>query len=95
MKIAPALRCSASNINGRIYEGGYYALKTLEITDDSNNIPIVQKYDDGLTWSTLGKGYDYSFMMAEMRVRPRNFKTRQQERTTRRGGASLDDERLP
>ena len=88
-------RCSAGNINGRIYEGGYYALKTLEITDDSTNVPIVQEYDDGLTWSTLGKGYDYSFMMAEMRVRPRNFQTRQQELITRRGGASLEDERLP
>ena len=56
MKIASALRCSASNINGRIYEGDYYALKTIEITDDSTNVPIVQKCDDGLTWSTLGKG---------------------------------------
>ena len=33
--------------------------------------------------------------MAEMRVRPRNFQTRQQELITRRGGASLEDERLP
>ena len=87
-------RCSAGNINGRIYKGGYYALKTLEITNSFTNQPIMRDHDDGLIWGTLGKGRDYSFMLAEMRVRPRNFQTRHQMLTTRRGGAAPEDERM-
>merc|ERR1712157_419544 len=87
-------RCSAGNINGHIYKGGYYALKSLEITNSFTNQPIMRDHDDGLIWGTLGKGRDYSFMLAEMRVRPRNFQTRHQMLTTRRGGAAPEDERM-
>merc|ERR1712189_67512 len=37
-------------------------------------------HDDGLIWTTLhNKGKDYSFMMAELRVRPRNFRPIQRD----------------
>jgi integrin beta 3 len=87
-------RCSAGNINGRIYKDGYYALKSLEIENSFSNQVIMRDHDDGLIWGTLGKGRDYSFMLAEMRVRPRNFQTRHQMLTTRRGGAAPEDERM-
>jgi len=88
-------RCSAGNINGHIYKGGYYSLKTLEIQNEFTNEPIMRDHDDGLIWGTMGKGRDYSFMLAEMRVRPRNFQTRHQKLTdTRRGGSPLDEERI-
>merc|ERR1712106_92091 len=87
-------RCSAGNINGRIYKDGYYALKSLEIENNFSNGVIMRDHDDGLIWGTLGKGRDYSFMLAEMRVRPRNFLTRHQMLTTRRGGAAPEDERM-
>ena len=70
-------RCSAGNLNGKVYEGGYYKLKTISITRESGEIREMLKndHDDGLIWTTLhNKGKDYSFMMGEIRVRPRNFK---------------------
>merc|ERR1711953_1665008 len=87
-------RCSAGNINGRVYKDGYYALKQLVVENEFNHEEIMRDHDDGLIWGTLNKGRDYSFMLAEMRVRPRNFQTRHQMLTTRRGGAAPEDERL-
>lgn len=67
-------RCSAGNLNGRVYGEsgtGFYELKTIELQD---GISMMEKdHDDGLIWASLGRGRDYSFMMAEMRVRPKDF----------------------
>merc|ERR1712223_1215440 len=56
-------RCSAGNLNGHVYQGGYYKLKELRI---GTHEPIMREHDDGLIWGTLGKGRDYSFMLGEM-----------------------------
>ena len=83
-------RCSAGNLNGHVYQGGYYKLKELAI---GSHEPIIREHDDGLIWGTLGKGRDYSFMLGEMRVRPKNFQTRSGQKQTRRGGSPLEEER--
>merc|ERR1711962_1746778 len=83
-------RCSAGNLNGHVYQGGYYKLKELRI---GTHEPIMREHDDGLIWGTLGKGRDYSFMLGEMRVRPKNFQTRSGQPQTRRGGSPLEEER--
>ena len=46
-------RCSAGNLNGHVYQGGYYKLKELAI---GSHEPIMREHDDGLIWGTLGKG---------------------------------------
>merc|ERR1712235_199795 len=48
---------------------------------------------NGLIWGTLGKGRDYSFMLGEMRIRPKNFQTRSGQTQTRRGGSPMEEER--
>ena len=84
-------RCSAGNLNGEVYHNGYYELKTIRITDE-NGVREMQRndHDDGLVWTTLhNKGKDYSFMMAELRIRPNNFTPRVQvpsKSTLRNGG---------
>merc|ERR1719186_252897 len=83
-------RCSAGNLNGHVYNGGYYKLKELRV---GNHDPIMKDHDDGLIWGTLDRGRDYSFMLGEMRVRPKNFQTRSGQKQTRRGGSDLQEER--
>jgi len=83
-------RCSAGNLNGHVYQGGYYKLKELAI---GTHAPIMREHDDGLIWGTLGKGRDYSFMLGEMRIRPKNFQTRSGVKQTRRGGSPMEEER--
>merc|ERR1719431_723210 len=82
-------RCSAGNLNGKVYNKGYYALKSLVVDGDE----IMADHDDGLIWGTMNKGRDYSFMLAEMRIRPANFQSRHKMLQTRRGGSPLEDER--
>merc|ERR1712136_358426 len=87
-------RCSAGNLNGAVYKGGYYQLKTISITNERGEQHSMMRnnHDDGLIWTTLhNKGKDYSFMMAELRVRPRNFRPIQRDaskssKTLRNGG---------
>ena len=49
-------RCSAGNLNGHVYQGGYYKLKELAI---GSHEPIMREHDDGLIWGTLGKGKSF------------------------------------
>ena len=119
-------RCSAGNLNGAVYKGGYYQLKTISITNERGEQHSMMRnnHDDGLIWTTLHnkvwnslysnktllkflissnknflmlivtryfQGKDYSFMMAELRVRPRNFRPIQRDaskssKTLRNGG---------
>ena len=50
-----------------------------------------------LTVNTVGnkkfQGRDYSFMLGEMRIRPKNFQTRSGQAQTRRGGSPMEEER--
>ena len=39
------------------------------------------------------QGRDYSFMLGEMRIRPKNFQTRSGQAQTRRGGSAMEEER--
>ena len=39
------------------------------------------------------QGRDYSFMLGEMRIRPKNFQTRSGQAQTRRGGSPMEEER--
>ncbi|CBY39655.1 unnamed protein product [Oikopleura dioica] len=67
-------RCSAGNLNGRVYGEtgtGFYELKTISL--EGGYEMMEKNHDDGLIWATLNRGRDYSFMMAEMRVRPKDF----------------------
>jgi len=82
--------CAGQNLNGHVYQGGYYKLKELAI---GTHAPIMREHDDGLIWGTLGKGRDYSFMLGEMRIRPKNFQTRSGVKQTRRGGSPMEEER--
>jgi len=69
-------RCSAGNLNGRVYGEsgtGFYELKTITLEDDNGITMMRNNHDDGLIWGTLHRGRDYSFMMAEMRIRPKDF----------------------
>jgi integrin beta 3 len=90
-------RCSAGNLNGKVYyngQDGYYALKELSIENEFTHEAIMRDHDDGLIWGTLNKGRDYSFMSAEMRVRPKNFVTKAGEITrTRLNGTPMEDDR--
>jgi len=86
-------RCSAGNLNGRVYQHGYYELKTIRIQhSQGSNEMMRNNHDDGLIWTTLhNKGKDYSFMMGEIRIRPSDFRPRQydvqkSQRTMRNGG---------
>lgn len=97
-------RCSAGNLNGKVYYNdvdGYYTLKTLEIENSHNGEVVMRDHDDGMIWGTLNKGRDYSFMLSEMRVRPLNFKTNAgscnagtQTGCTRLNGKPKEDERM-
>jgi len=90
-------RCSAGNVNGKVYfngENGYYQLKELAIENEFTHESIMRDHDDGMIWGTLNKGRDYSFMLSEMRVRPQNFVTKAGDITrTRLNGTPMDDER--
>ena len=69
-------RCSAGNLNGRVYGEtgtGFYELKTIKLEGEDGYTMMEKNHDDGLIWATLNRGRDYSFMMAEMRVRPKDF----------------------
>jgi len=94
-------RCSAGNLNGRVYLNGYYELKTIRITTETGERHEMMRnnHDDGLIWTTLhNKGKDYSFMMAEMRVRPNNFRPREygerKSAKTLRNGGTPDAKRM-
>merc|ERR1712003_423459 len=69
-------RCSAGNLNGKVYGEtgtGFYELKTITLEGEDGYTMMEKNHDDGLIWATLNRGRDYSFMMAEMRIRPRDF----------------------
>jgi len=84
-------RCSAGNLNGHVYYKGAYNLKELRV-DSLHGEPVMRDHDDGMIWGTLNRGRDYAFMLSEMRVRPRNFRTAHVYETRRNGG-ELDEER--
>ena len=48
-------RCSAGNLNGAVYKGGYYQLKTISITNERGEQHSMMRnnHDDGLIWTTL------------------------------------------
>lgn len=81
-------RCSAGTTNGKIYKGGWFSLPTLPVTG--------AEYSDAMTWGTY-KPIDYSLMMAEIRIRPKNFATMKSNRgrsfdRTMRGGVPMPEE---
>jgi len=92
-------RCSAGNLNGQVYRNGYYELKTISITRESGETREMMRneHDDGLVWTTLhNKGKDYSFMMAEIRIRPKDFQPNPMEgsKSTMRNGGQPDQGKM-
>jgi fibrinogen gamma chain len=91
-------RCSAGNLNGKVYRNGYYELKTIRIQhSDGVREMMKNNHDDGLIWTTLhNKGKDYSFMMAEIRIRPQDFTPFPMEGSskTKRNGGQPDPDRV-